>query len=205
MASNDDSCGLCSQITTTLSGSCAVYTIAEGCYASNSCSGTVSVYGNSNVAPTQSPSFRPTIAPSLLTQYPTLPGTIMACGLYSTTNTASATQNYATCQFSLCSGTVIISTCATYGGSFSGDVYLRLYSSSGVQLAFNDDLVVLVVLAVPLLIPSQRKFLRSLLFCMVSYQPLCYFRCDTYSINQVSFFYIICFFIMVFKSYSYLA
>jgi hypothetical protein len=43
VASNDDNCGLCSEITYITSQPCQTYSIHEGCYGSNSCGGTLSV------------------------------------------------------------------------------------------------------------------------------------------------------------------
>ena len=48
IASNDDSCGLCSRITHTFTGACQIYTLKQGCYSSGTCTATTSIIGKCN-------------------------------------------------------------------------------------------------------------------------------------------------------------
>lgn len=130
LALNDDGnqCGLSSLITYTVT-SCDNYQIREGCFTTQSCSGTVAIYSASPApsrqptiavtAPSRVPSLAPTSgAPSLL---PTPAGQMTTlCPPYSATNTNNAQQNYAICTFSACAGNYIISTCPNNGGTNSG-------------------------------------------------------------------------------------
>jgi len=70
-----------------------------------------------------------------------LPGVIVSCSSYSTSNTASATQNTVPCTFTAPPGvTILISDCSSSGClSKTSDQYIRLTDSSGNQLAYNDD------------------------------------------------------------------
>ena len=49
IASNDDYCGACSRISIKLTDECQTYSIHEGCFASKSCSGIVTVLGAINI------------------------------------------------------------------------------------------------------------------------------------------------------------
>src|SRR5687767_2051519 len=69
----------------------------------------------SNIELLSNPSMTPTTA---------APSTVFVCPSYTTTNTNSATQNYAYCNFNACGGAVLsISGC----GGCSGDQMLALY------------------------------------------------------------------------------
>ena len=74
---------------------------------------------------------------------PTLaPTNSQLCAPYSTTNTNSGAQNYASCYVFACPGaTITASGCATTyaGAACSGDQYLTLASATGVSVATNDD------------------------------------------------------------------
>jgi len=63
IANNDDSCGLVSSIQYTFSGECKKYTLKQGCYSSNSCSGTIVILGAKR-DPTAAPIGQPTVAPT---------------------------------------------------------------------------------------------------------------------------------------------
>ena len=86
--------------------------------------------------PTASPTEVVVAAP---TAVPTLPPFQLYCPSFSTSNTKSATSNYAVCSITACPGDTVLMT--TFSpGSCSGDTYLRLYDpSTGKQLARNDD------------------------------------------------------------------
>lgn len=59
---------------------------------------------------------------------------------YTASNTNSAQQNTVNARIYLQPGqTLTAGTCGLAGASASGDTYLRLYNSSGVQVASNDD------------------------------------------------------------------
>jgi hypothetical protein len=127
VASNDDNCESCSEITYITSQPCQTYSIHEGCYDSNSCGGTLSVAVGDD-SPTETPTLLPSIDPS--SQF--------YCPSYSASNTSNAEQNYATCEVYACPGsTIVISGCGP--GACSGDQYLSLYDSSNNQVASNDD------------------------------------------------------------------
>jgi len=123
----------CASITYTFTSSCRTYQLWEGCWSSESCSGTVYYSGSSVDSPTALPSISidPTVSPSRTSSG--------YCSAYSTSNTNNAYQNYATCSITACYGdTVRMTTCSP--GSYSGDTYLRLYDpSTGSELAYNDD------------------------------------------------------------------
>jgi len=57
---------------------------------------------------------------------------------YSASDTDSAQQNTIDETFYAC-GNVRISTCTEYGGAYTSDTYLRLFDSSGVEVAYSDD------------------------------------------------------------------
>jgi len=65
----------------------------------------------------------------------------VTCAAYSASNTASATQNYATCTFTACAGVSLrIADCdAARCPSGSNDQYIRLYDGSGAEVTSNDD------------------------------------------------------------------
>ncbi len=59
---------------------------------------------------------------------------------YNASNTSSASVNTVNRTLPLTVGqTLTLGTCGVTGSSFSGDTYLRLYSPSGTQVAYNDD------------------------------------------------------------------
>ncbi|RKH04282.1 kelch repeat-containing protein [Corallococcus carmarthensis] len=121
VAFNDDACGgLGSSFAYTVpSGGGGTYQLRAGCFASDSCSGTISwsVIGASTPPPAGGN---------------TLP--------YSTTNTSSAQMNTVNKSIALAAGQKLtLGTCGVTGASFIGDTYLRLYGPTGSQVAFNDD------------------------------------------------------------------
>lgn len=142
VAFNDDYCSLCSTVTFTASAKCQTYTIWEGCYASQSCSGKVGIVIGASLptlfpttipstvptrVPTLSkvPSVLPSSAPSLSSSPTASPTTYLidlrtsaktwkSCPTYSASNTASATSNVKKCDFLVCnSSTIQISTCSS--------------------------------------------------------------------------------------------
>eukprot|EP01034_Spumella_vulgaris_P022773 gene22773-28935_t len=148
VASNDDACNSdCSLITYVVPGNatlCSTYTVNEGCYQAESCSGVVSVYGavggvtgstaSTNFSsPTYAPFAYPTLAPSVQTTIaPTGPS--LFCPSYIATNTNSATQNYAYCSFKACGGAVL----TVSGCGCQTDQFLNLVTN-GTIVASNDD------------------------------------------------------------------
>jgi len=61
---------------------------------------------------------------------------IYKCDSFSCSNTAYATQNCISCQFTVCnSSTFTISLCDSY----NGDTYIILENSLGSELSYNDD------------------------------------------------------------------
>jgi len=134
LTANDDSCGVGSQMTYTVT-TCDTYTIREGCFTTTTCSGRVAIAGTN--APTLQPTAlgsSPTVVPVLTTApsfgpptlAPTVPGqTISVCPPFTTTNTNSAQQNYAVCNFNSCGGIYTLTTCRVSGGAFSGKQLLH--------------------------------------------------------------------------------
>lgn len=121
VAVNDDGgggdCGLCAQISFTTTQPCQLYTLHEGCYGDNTCSGQVTVSGGgavtTSVAPTPSPY-------------------TFDCPAYSASNTNNDLQNYDTCNVYACPGASLkLSGC---NGDCTGDQYLRLFSAGGTQV-----------------------------------------------------------------------
>ena len=112
VASSDNACGgLGSRIVhrVTTSGS---YEIRGGCYASTTCTGTVSW------------------------EIVTVAGSYS----YSASNTSSAQQNTIDQYVWIQTGRKItVGTCGLAGSSASGDTYLRIFDSNGAQVAANDD------------------------------------------------------------------
>ena len=50
-------------------------------------------------------------------------------------NTSDGTKNYQTCNVTICPGAVyVITTCAMYGGNFTGDPVLRLFNSNNEEV-----------------------------------------------------------------------
>ena len=66
VASNDDVCSLCSEITYTIPGSssaCTTLTLTQGCHSSGVCSGQVQVTFQYPYTPTYTPTIAPTVSP----------------------------------------------------------------------------------------------------------------------------------------------
>ena len=160
LQSNDDTCGLCSQISFTASnladGQCQVYSLRQGCTGNSTCGGTTLLMGQgsfslSNVAsfpPTTAPVISPvpSFAPKVPTPAPTIAVTLMAqttqlCPNYFAYGTSMDTTKVKTCGVYACPGTTfMISTCPTTPGAYcSGDSYLRLKGADGTLLAENDN------------------------------------------------------------------
>lgn len=135
LSASDDYCDHCSYLTYSVSGDssiCSNFTIREGCYQYDSCSGTVIVSGLGTVSPSVVPTVTPSpsLAPSSFA-----PSSALLCPAYNASNTNYDTQNYSTCAFTACGdGDLIISACGC-----DGDTYLRLFNSSGNEIDFNDD------------------------------------------------------------------
>lgn len=65
---------------------------------------------------------------------------IILCPYYSTINTNYSLQNYLICNIYACSGsTIVISGCGEGTCLNGNDQYIRLYDSSNIMVAFNDD------------------------------------------------------------------
>ncbi|KAJ1429394.1 hypothetical protein B484DRAFT_60668 [Ochromonadaceae sp. CCMP2298] len=63
-----------------------------------------------------------------------------ACTPFSVSQTNSADVNYAVCSIYACAGeTIVMTTCPDSAGACTGDTYLKLYTSSAILLAGNDD------------------------------------------------------------------
>jgi hypothetical protein len=78
VSENDDGCDLCSYLTYSISGesdACDTFTLREGCYSSNSCSGQVHVTVTI-LQPTSVPTARPTQPTSVPTARPTMPTSV---------------------------------------------------------------------------------------------------------------------------------
>jgi hypothetical protein len=112
LASNDDSCGLCSKITYVVPGSpatCTNFILHEGCYSTTSCSGTFTVQSqrpptasptytpNPTSIPTSSPTFLPTFAPSGPTFTPTIAPSFNFNKCYAGTDFYSPFSSYVIC------------------------------------------------------------------------------------------------------------
>jgi hypothetical protein len=109
VASNDDACGLASKIVYTVP-TAGLYQLRAGCYSSGACSGTLA-YSFS------APRFS-----------------------YSASNTNDATVNTTDISLSIGSFTSLkFGTCGIPGASGSGDTFLRLYDSSNILVASNDN------------------------------------------------------------------
>lgn len=150
---------LCSSISYSFNGvSCQNFTLQEGCYDDESCSGKFKVVYDSlpstmtesfqfpSAYPTPAPTFIPTIIPSQLsTLSPSLSPTVAKesngqfyCNTYLAADTDDATINYDVCEIpNVCPGVVLtISDC---GESCQGDTFIRLYSPLGTMLMYDDD------------------------------------------------------------------
>jgi lysyl endopeptidase len=112
VASNDNACGgLGSRIVFRVTTS-GPYEIRGGCFASSSCTGTAKW------------------------EIVTVAGSYS----YSASNTNSAQQNTVDQYVWIQTGRKItVGTCGLTGSSASGDTYLRIFDSNGVQVAANDD------------------------------------------------------------------
>jgi hypothetical protein len=92
--------------------------------------------------PTSSTSSAPTIAPTPAPTSPATWGQLNCPGFY-TANTNFAQQNTIPCHVIACQGrTVRVSMCSSNtnnGASCSGDTFLRVMNSSGLQVASNDN------------------------------------------------------------------
>jgi V8-like Glu-specific endopeptidase len=121
VASNDDACGgrgSSFSYTATTSGN---FEIRAGCYSSGSCGGTV-VFAIENGTPPP-------------------PGSTGSLN-FSATNTNSAQRSTVNHNLTLTAGQQIkLSTCPAMvsGAAGTGDTYLRLFTSAGVQVGANDD------------------------------------------------------------------
>ncbi len=120
VASNDDACGgrgSSISFTATTSGN---YEVRAGCYTTGTCGGTV-VWEIVDGPPPPPPPTGGTYA-------------------FSATNTSSATRGTVNKDVTLTAGQrITLGTCGVTGSAFTGDTYLRLYTSTGTQVASNDD------------------------------------------------------------------
>ncbi len=66
-------------------------------------------------------------------------GTNFICAAFNVTSTDSARQNTKNCDIIICPGDDVTIGVCSYGGSFTGDPYLRLFDPSGVEIASNDN------------------------------------------------------------------
>jgi hypothetical protein len=134
-AHNDDSCGICSQISFTTTGPCQTYRVQEGCYNDESCGGIVEVRVGVAHNPTSQPSFIPTIFPTLESNNFTI------CPAYEASDTNYAQQNYESCGIYACPGTeLVIGSCdENMEATCTGDQFLALFDKSNRLVAHNDD------------------------------------------------------------------
>jgi len=118
VASNDDACGGAGSSITFTASVAGDYEVRAGCYASQSCGGTV-VWEISNAQPPPPPT--------------------RGVFTFSGSNTKSAQQNTTDRDVSLTAGQKLtVATCGVTDASFTGDTYLRLFSGA-TQVAANDD------------------------------------------------------------------
>eukprot|EP00981_Chlorochromonas_danica_P012659 scaffold5245_cov183-Ochromonas_danica.AAC.10 len=148
VATSSTSCSGCAELSYTVPSytSCQMYTIWEGCYSAESCSGQVGIYLFTTTSPTWKPTQAPTAKPSMKptpvpTARPSLkptpaPTTTVTrswaidsgnnyyyCPFYSVSNTNSATNFVTTpqCYLSMCPGdTITLGSCSSYA---HGGVY----------------------------------------------------------------------------------
>ena len=114
VASNDDSCGSYASFIRYTVPTSGTYEVRSGCYSSGSCSGTV--------------------------VYNVIPAAKIEPLTYSASNTNSAQQNTLNRTFTLKAGDKLeVGTCTLTGATASGDTYLRLFGTSGTEVASNDD------------------------------------------------------------------
>ncbi|HZI14810.1 MAG TPA: serine protease [Myxococcus sp.] len=121
VASNDDACGGRGSSFSYTAATAGNFEIRAGCYSSGSCGGTV-VYTIENGTPPP-------------------PGSTGSYA-FSTTNTNGAQRNTVNRDVTLTAGqTLKLSTCPAMlaGAAGTGDTYLRLFTSTGVQVGSNDD------------------------------------------------------------------
>ncbi|MFP2928715.1 trypsin-like serine protease [Pyxidicoccus sp. 3LG] len=117
VASNDDACGGRGSNLTFTAPTAGNYEIRAGCYASESCGGTVAWTLESAPPPATSGAFD-----------------------FSATNTNDARRNTVNGNVTLTAGQrLAFGTCSVAGASGTGDTVLRLYNSAGQQVASNDD------------------------------------------------------------------
>ena len=95
------------------SNTCQIYILRQECESNNYCSGKYIIHGGQPVpsqSPTPSPS-GPSIQPTLSTVIPTTVtpsfATVTVCPPYSASNTLNAQQNYSSCSFSACPGSLL--------------------------------------------------------------------------------------------------
>ncbi len=117
VASNDDACGGRGSLITYTATATGNYEIRGGCYTTGSCTGTVAWTISAAPPPPTGGNYS-----------------------YSATNTNSAQQNTVNQSVTLAAGQkMTLGTCGMTGSAFTGDTYLRVYSSAGTQVASNDD------------------------------------------------------------------
>ena len=157
VATNDDYCGMCAQITYVVPGlpnECTTYVLREGCWGNSDCGGVMSVAGGGIVVtkptpmPTQrptmpyiagSPTFQPTPTAVVPTTEPT--PSALTCMDFVAGQTADNTVGFSTCGIYACAGTTFtVSMCPeTPGASCDGDTMLTMMSANGTMVASNDD------------------------------------------------------------------
>lgn len=120
---NDDACGGrgSNLVYTVPAGAGGDYEVRAGCYSSGSCGGTVAweITGGGTTPPPAGSS-----------------GTFT----FSATSTSNATRGTVNQDVTATAGQKItVATCGLTGASFSGNTYLRLYTSAGTSVAGNDN------------------------------------------------------------------
>jgi hypothetical protein len=127
VASNDDACGgRGSNIVYTVPvGAGGNYEVRAGCYSSGTCGGTVAWEITGGTPPPPPP--------------PPPPGS-SGTFAFNATNTSSATRGTVNQDITAAAGQRIsLGTCGLTGASFSGNTWLRLVTSSGTEVASNND------------------------------------------------------------------
>ena len=90
--------------------------------------------------PSETPTETPTNIPTALLSAQPISAIPSSLPPFSASGTNNALENTAIEVIYICPGpTLTFSTCSSEGGSCSGDIYLRLYDASNVNIASNDD------------------------------------------------------------------
>jgi hypothetical protein len=125
---NDDNCGICSmfEYTAPVGSLCDLYTIKQGCYGNELCSGQTTV----------------SLSKPLKVHLPHVINEDLFCMPYLVSNTNSALQNTASCYVPVCENDILtVSFCDSSSDTpaCEGDTFIRLFDQSGQLLRYDDD------------------------------------------------------------------